>query len=168
MIAHAHVDGRWQLGHGYSAVVYEQGRIPGSTEAHRSFEILHDGRVVIRLRRFDDQMRVTPRDFTGHGVKEVLVLDYTDGSGGCGTWRLYGGRRLRELWVQWGCADWKRVRLEADGLHAWDAIGTSKTKASGTYIHCCWSRWRETRWGWSGTFVRTRVTVVTNPPQPQY
>ena len=139
--AHAHVDGRWQLGGGYAAIVFRQG------DNLRTFEIRRNGTVVAHIRRIDDAMRVVTRDVTGDGIRDVLVENYVGGSGGCGTWRLYGGPALRELWVQSGCADFKRVLLARDGLHAWRGVDSAKT---GTSPHCCWHLWRETTWRWSG------------------
>jgi hypothetical protein len=37
-------------------------------------------------------------DITGDGVKDILVLNYWGGSGGCGAYTLFGGSRFKVLW----------------------------------------------------------------------
>jgi len=94
----ARLDGQWSLGHGYSARVYEQHRVAGSTDAHRSFELLRGKSVSRRWREFGQAMPVHVRDVTGDGIQDALVVDFIGGSGACENYRLYGGPRLRIIW----------------------------------------------------------------------
>jgi hypothetical protein len=107
---------------------------------------------------------VQVEDVTGDGVKDVLTLDYQDGSAGCGTYRLFGGSRFRELWVKYFCGDWGAARLVDGALVEWRAVDASKTKASRDYIHCCWAVWTRATLRWrDGTM---RITSSNGPPPP--
>jgi hypothetical protein len=144
------------LGRGYTAQVSARDRWEGSTMATRTLTLRH-GRVVLqRFTYVDAALRLTALDVTGDGVRDVLAWNYTDGSGGCGSYRLYAGRRLREVYVHRDCLDNFVARLTPHGLVSWRAIAGSKDPKSGTYIHCCWLRWLETTRGW----VRGRLTIV--------
>jgi hypothetical protein len=159
----ARLDGQWSLGHGYSARVYEQHRVGGSTYAHRSFEVLRDGRVVRRWRAENESMRVRVRDVTGDGIRDILAIDYIGGSAACETYRLYGGPQLRWVWLLRNvCEDTTRVRLRPRGIDAWTAIDSSHYTSS---IHCCWGRWSHVQRRWEhGRLRAVRRTVTTHPP----
>jgi hypothetical protein len=163
VIAAAPID----LGRGYTAQVVARDRWEGSTIATRTLTLRH-GRVV--LRRFtyqDDALRLRAMDITGDGIRDVLAWNYTDGSGGCGSYRLYAGPRLREVYVHWDCLDTFAARLTPHGLVTWRAISKSKDPKSGTYIHCCWLRWlRTTREWFRGRLAVTARVVVSNRDVP--
>src|SRR5438034_11202936 len=82
---------RWTLGGGCTARVYVPQLESGSRQAQRMLIIRKGGKAVRRFVRQDEGLGVQVADVTGDGVKDVLVLDYQGGSGGCGIYRLFGG-----------------------------------------------------------------------------
>jgi hypothetical protein len=155
----------WQLGRGFSATIDVSMRMPGGPFARRTLVVRRRGRALIRFSRDDAGMGRQFADITGDGVKDVLVLDYGDGSGGCGIYRLYGGARFHELWVRLACADVAITRLLGGALVAWKAVYSSQTAATRGQIHCCWSIWRRTEWRWrGGRLVRVRSSLGAPPP----
>lgn len=156
----------WQLGGGFSAVAFTGRRFPGGEVAIRTLEILHDRTVVARFRSRDEGLGVQAADITGDGIRSLLVLNYQDGSGGCGTYRLYGGPSVHEAWVRRECADTGIVRILHGNLVAWTAVPSSKTPASGNYQHCCWRHWRQTSWQWqNGRLEATSTKPAPAPPE---
>jgi hypothetical protein len=104
-------------------------------------------------------------DVTGDGVKDVLVLDYWDGSGACGEYSFFASTGFSRIWRNQECADTGIARLFQGALVTWTAVGSSKTTASGAGIHCCWSKWRRTEWRLDrGRLVRTRSSIGRPPP----
>jgi hypothetical protein len=143
-----------QLGHGYTAQVIARDRLAGSTIATRTLILRRGATVLQRFTSQDNALRLTLADVTGDEVRDVLAWNYTDGSGGCGSFRFYAGPRLREEYVHGDCLDTFTARLTSRGLLTWRAIGSSK---SGENIHCCYSRWLETTRQW----VHGRLKIVT-------
>jgi hypothetical protein len=153
------------LGHGFTAVAFTRNRVPGGAVAIRTLEIRRGGKLLKRFRsRYDEGLGIQAVDITGDGVHDLLVLNYRDGSGACGTYRLYAGPEFRELWVRSECADTGVVRIVHGDLIAWTAVLTSKTASSGTYPHCCWRIWRKTSWRWAEGRLRIAATRLTQPP----
>ena len=161
--AGARLDARVSLGNAFAAVVYEQ-PIVGRPFSSRTLEIRRHGVRVQRFRAVSDALGLLAADITGDGIRDVLSLKYVDGSGGCGTYRLYGGPRLKELWVQQACADDKFVTLEHGALVSWTAVPSSQTRATRGAIHCCWRIWRRTVWRWTGTEIEVRSRTVGPAP----
>jgi hypothetical protein len=160
------LEGRWQLGHGYTAVVY---RVPaGFHPPTRMFEIVRAGHVVRRWRPHYGSMgmEVLPVDLNGDGIKDVLVYSDIGGSGGCGSYKLYGGHGLKRLWgLRDVCSDTAGVAVGRTRLDVWHAIYSSKTKASGSGIHCCWRLWRHWEWKWrDGRFQVVERNVTKHRP----
>jgi hypothetical protein len=156
------------LGHGYSAQVVARDRLEGSTIAIRTLTLRRGGTVLQRFTFQDDALPLAAIDITGDGVRDVLAWNYTDGSGGCGSYRLYAGRRLREVYVRRDCLDTFTARLTREGLITWRAIGSSKMSQS---IHCCYLRWLRTTRRWvHGHLAIVSRGVVPNtslpPPAP--
>jgi hypothetical protein len=153
-----------QLGHGYTATVRVVHVVSGS-DAYRTLVIRHGATTVLRFEDRDTALKLQAVDISGDGVKDVLALDYTDGSGGCGSYRLYGGSPFRELWVREMCADTGMARIDGGALVAWTAVDSSKDPASHDAIHCCWTVWRRTEWRWrDDRLARARTTTGPAPP----
>lgn len=143
------------LGHGYTAIVH-RGAQPQTNGYPQTVELLR-GRVVLQhFFGHGEDVYVHATDITGDGVRDVLVENYTDGSGGSGTFRLYAGPRLREGYVHEGCGDTFSAVLTRAGLLTWRAIPSSKDPKTNGYIHCCWLRWLRT----TRTWVRGRLTIT--------
>jgi hypothetical protein len=159
---------RWDLGHGFTAVVLEKERVVGGFTARRSVEIRRRGRLLQRFSSRDEGLGVQVADLTGDGVRDVLTLDYQGGTGVCGTYRLYGGRRFRELWVRAECADIGIVKLAGGALVLWNAVLASKTRDSNGSPHCCWRTWRRTVWRWDGGRLRVGQSSLAPPPSASY
>jgi len=158
------LDGHWTLGHGYEARRYY--RIPHPPERggdRWTFEIVRDGRLVQRWHVVNQNMLIELKDVTGDGIRDVLVLNYIDGSGGCGGYRFYAGPRLRPLWrLRNECEDTTRVRLRPHGIDSWNAVESSHYTSS---IHCCYHRWTHREWRWKeGRLRLARRTITTHPP----
>jgi hypothetical protein len=169
LLAVGHVSGRsWDLGRGFGAVAFEGQRVAGGPIARRTLEIRRGRRLLQRFSSTDEGLGIQVADITGDGVRDVLALNYGDGSGACGVYRLYGGPRLRELWIRFECADSGVVRLQARALVLWAAVLSSKTRASGGSPHCCWRIWRRTEWRWQGGHLRRWRTWLGPPPPPGY
>jgi hypothetical protein len=154
----------WNLGHGYSAAV----SVRGAEDAgmRRVLAVSHGGAVVRRFSRADEGLGVQVADVSGDGVKDVLVLDYWDGSGACGEYSFFASPSFARVWHMQQCADIAITRLVGSALVTWTVVGSSKTKASGTYIHCCWTKWRRTEWRVRhGRLVRARFVVGPPPPE---
>jgi hypothetical protein len=144
------------LGHGYTATVHRgaQARSYGYPQTLELFR----GRVVLRhYFGYGEDIYVHAVDITGDGVRDVLAENYKDGSGGCGTFRLYAGARLREVYVREGCGDTFSAVLTAAGLTTWRAVYSSKDPKTDGYIHCCWLRWLRTTRSW--VHGRLRITA---------
>jgi hypothetical protein len=155
----------WNLGSGFAASIYTGQLDPVSTIARRTLVIQKSGRAVRRFSREDEGLGAQVAEVTGDRIRDVLVLDYWGGSGGWGEYRLFGGPRLTMLWRWHDSADTGIARLWRGRLATWIAVGSSKTAASKSGIHCCWSVWRRTVWQWrSGKLVRGRS--VLGPPPP--
>jgi len=121
--------------------------------------------MVRRFSREDEGLGVQVADVTGDGIKDVLVLDYWDGSGACGKYWLFAGPRFGAAWHRQDCADTGIARLLRGELVTWRAVASSQTAATRGGIHCCWSIWRRTRWQWhAGKIVRGRSTLGPPPP----
>jgi hypothetical protein len=156
----------WKLGKGFAASIYAGQLYPGSTIARRTLVILRRGRPVRRFSWEDEGLGAQVAEVTGDEIKDILVLDYWGGSGGCGEYRLLGGPALATVWRRSDCADTGIARLWRGRLTTWVAVGSSKTAASKGGIHCCWSVWRRTVWHWhSGKFVRGRSVLVPPPSE---
>jgi hypothetical protein len=158
------LDGAWNLGRGYKVVVYETGRFPGSTYAHRTLTIRHRGRVVRSSRYLDEGLGVLTQDITGDGVRDVLALDYQDGSGGCGTYHVYGGPHFGKLWTHTACIDTGFARMLDHALVTWFAVPSSKTRDSRSSVHCCWRLWRRSEWRWQNGGLRLASRSVGGLP----
>ena len=153
-----------QLGHGYTAQVIARDRLAGSTIATRTLILRRGATVLQRFTRQDEALGLTLVDITGDGVRDVLAWNYTDGSGGCGTFRFYAGPRLREEYVHNDCLDTFTARLTRRGLITWRAIASSKSSES---IHCCYSRWVKTTRRWAdGHLEIVAQSVVSNMAVP--
>lgn len=153
------------LGRGYTAHVIVRDRLPGSAIATRTLILRRGATVLQRFTSQDDALPLTAVDVTGDGVRDVLAWNYTDGSGGCGSYRLYAGPRLRVEYVHRECLDTFVARLTPRGLITWRAIGSSK---SGENIHCCYSRWSKTTLRWIGGRLTTVArSVVSNTSVPR-
>jgi hypothetical protein len=159
---------RWDLGRGFTAVATTKDRAPGGDLARRALEIRHSGVLVRRFASQDEGLGVQVGDTPVAGVRELLVLDYQDGSGACGTYRMYGGPSLREVWVRAACADTRLARLHADALDVWSAVLTSKTHASGSSPHCCWRVWGHEVLRWNGRKMRVVRRELGSAPAPSY
>jgi hypothetical protein len=154
---------RWKLGGGFVATIYAPQADPGSPVAQRTLVIEKQGRTIRRFSRDHEGLGAQVAEVTGDQIKDVLVLDYWDGSGACGEYRLFGGPQLAMVWRRYECADTGIARLWRGSLTTWVAVASSKTAASRGGIHCCWSVWRRTMWQWhSGKLVRG--TSVLGPP----
>jgi hypothetical protein len=159
---------RWNLGSGFVATIYAPQRDPGDPEARRTLVIQKQGHTIRRFSRQDEGLGAQVGEATGDQIKDVLVLDYYDGSGGCGEYRLFGGPQLAMIWRRFDCADTGIARLWRGALTTWVAVGSSKTAASKGGIHCCWSVWRRTQWRWhSGRLVRGS-SVLGPPPSASW
>ena len=158
------LEGRWQLGHGYTAVVY---RVPVPRRfdlSTRVFEIKRDGQIVRRWQPYYGSMgmEVLPTDLNGDGIKDVLVYSLTGGSGGWGDYRMYGGPGLHAIWADSVSLDTGVVKFGRNRLDLWHAIPSSKTTTS---IHCCWRLWRHREWKWrDGGFKAVEQNVTKHPP----
>ena len=93
-------------------------------------------------------------DATGDGRPDILTLEETDGSGGCGTWRLIAlrGTRIESIFKKRGCE--LDLRIRTGMLRVESAISPKKCKN----IHGCgrkrtWLRWTGTNWD----KVRSRI-----------
>ena len=160
-VATAHAE---QLGHGYTAQITARDRFAGSTIATRTLILRRGTTVLQRFTAQDNALRLTLVDITGDEVRDVLAWNYTDGSGGCGSFRFYAGRRLREEYVHADCLDTFRARLTPGGLLTWRALASSK---SGENIHCCYSRWLNTTRRWAhGRLEVIARSVVSNATVP--
>jgi hypothetical protein len=156
------------LGRGYTAQVVARDRFEGSTIALRTLTLRRGANVVQRFRFQDEALRVTAIDITGDGVRDVLAWNYTGGSGGCGSYRLYAGPRLREEYLRRDCLDTFAARLTPHGLITWRAIGSSRDPRSGLSIHCCWLRWLRTTRSWVHGRLRVAArAVVPNTSVPR-
>jgi hypothetical protein len=156
---------RWSLGGGFTATVYAPERGPYFPAVKRTLLIQRGGHVVRRFSRENEGLGVQVAEVTGDQVKDVLVLDYWDGSAACGEYTLFAGPRLEAVWHRRDCADWGITRLSHGALITWRAVWSSQTKATRGGIHCCWSIWRRTRWQWrAGRLVRGRSTLGPPPP----
>lgn len=159
-------DRSWDLGKGFTATVLKPPREPGNPSARRSLVVKSGTHVVRRFVRRNEGLGVQVADISGDGVKDILVLDYWDGSGACGEYRLFVGPRFRSVWRKQDCADTGIARFLSGFLVTWTVVGSSKTQASRGDIHCCWSRWRRTAWTFrSGHVVRVRSSVGPPPPE---
>jgi hypothetical protein len=157
------LEGRWQLGHGYTAVVYQ---LRDRLSTNR-FEIVRKGRVIRSWHPDGTQgFSVLTADITGDGVKDTLFYSDIGGSGGCGEYRLYGGPGVRKLWGFSGCADSAGVALGATGLDTWHAVFGSKTKASSGSTHCCWRRWVHREWRWKDGRLQVVAREITRHRGP--
>jgi hypothetical protein len=155
----------WKLGSGFAASIYAAQLDPGSTIARRTLVIQRRGVIVQRFSREDEGLGAQVAEVTGDQIRDVLVLDYWGGSGGCGEYRLFAGPRLAKVWSRSDCADVGIARIWRGRLVIWVAVASSQTTASKGGIHCCWSVWRRTVWQWrSGELVRGRS--VLGPPPP--
>lgn len=155
---------RWTLGGGFTAAAYAPQRVPTFPAAKRTLFIQRRGRLVRRFSRENEGLGVQVAEVTGDRVKDVLVLDYWDGSGACGEYTLLAGPRLEAVWRRRDCADVGIARLSRGALVTWRAVASSKTRASGRGIHCCWSIWRRTRWEWrADRLVRGRSSLGPSP-----
>ena len=155
---------KWQLADGYTATVNSGTPYPGSTWTRRTLVIRKGIRVVSRHGWRNEGLGIQTADVTDDGLKDVLVINYHGGSGGCGRYILFGGDRFRVLWRRWECADNGIVRLLGGALVLWNAVFSSQTEATRGGIHCCWAVWRRTEWRWrDGRLVRARSTLGDPP-----
>jgi hypothetical protein len=167
--AQSQSDGRqWDLGRGFTAVATTENRVRGGMTARRTLEIRHDGELLRRFTSNDEGLGVQVGAVRFRGVRELLALDYQDGTGACGTYRLYGGPRLREIWVRSACADTRVARLRGDVLIVWSAVLRTKTRASGGSPHCCWRVWRHRAMQWNGREMRVVRSGFGSAPAPSY
>lgn len=156
----------WNLGSGFAASIHTGQLDPGSPIARRTLVIQKAGRVVLRFSREDEGLGAQVAEVTDDQIRDVLVLDYSGGSGAWGEYRLFAGPRLTLVWRRHESADTGIARLWRGRLATWLAVGSSKTAASKSGIHCCWSVWRRTVWQWrSGKLARGRS--VLGPPPPE-
>lgn len=96
-------------------------------------------------------MRVETTDLTGDGREDFLVFEDTDGSAGCGLYRVYRAEasRARQLWSRQACSDWTATFFEHHRLVTEDGVG--QTAASKDSIHCCPRFIRRTEYRWNGS-----------------
>jgi hypothetical protein len=158
----------WDLGSGFTAVASAKNHIAGEVRVRRTLEIRRHGLLLRRLSSTNEGLGVQVADITGDGVRDVLTFDYQGGTGVCGTYRLYGGLRFRELWVRAACADSGFVKLANRTLVLSKAVLASKTRASNGSPHCCWRTWRRTTWRWDGNRLRLARSWLGPPPPPSY
>ncbi|HEY3922665.1 MAG TPA: hypothetical protein VGL76_11215 [Gaiellaceae bacterium] len=163
-----HPQREWRLGGGFTAVAFTRDEFAGGFVATRTLEIRRSGKALVRFSSRDEGLGVQAADVTGDGVRDLLVLNYQDGSAACGGYRLYGGPDFHELWVRHECADTGVVRILHGDLIAWTAVLSSKTAASGTYPHCCWRSWRQTTWQWQDGRLRATSNKPAHQPLPSY
>jgi hypothetical protein len=162
------LDVRWGLGSGFIAVASAEHHLAGDVRVRRTLEIRRHGVLLRRLGSTGDGLGVQVADITGDGVRDVLAFDYQGGTGVCGTYRLYGGPRFRELWVRAECADSGFVKLANRTLVLSKAVLASKTSVSNGSPHCCWRTWRRTAWRWDGGRLRQARSWLGSPPRPGY
>jgi hypothetical protein len=159
---------RWDLGRGFTAIVTTSHRVPNGFRARRTLEIKRDGVVVRRFSSVNDGLGVQVSSVPVGGVRELLMLDYQDGTGACGTYRLYAGPALRVAWGRGACADTAVARLNGDALIVWSAVLDTKTPWSGSSPHCCWRVWRRTELRWNGRSMRRDRMSLGPAPPPKY
>ena len=163
--------GKWRLGKDTVAITYAGPREEGGGPYDRAgFAVWEHGhRAYVIPTPGVEAFGVHVGDVTGDGRLDVLLFLDTDGSGACGSWRVAAevGGTWRKLFATGGCRDDYRVTLERRAVVVYH--GVHKTRASGSYIHCCWNRWRRTELRWrGGTLVTRRVTFVRKPPVGAY
>jgi hypothetical protein len=148
-------------------VVYSGAPLPGSSLARRTLALWRRGvrewRLVGRFARSAYAFELETADLTGDGAAEVLVHQDEDGSGVCGFWRVFQAEpRFHEVFVRAGCLDNREVHLVRGRVVVWDGI--VKDPRSGSYIHCCWSRWRRTELAWNGRGLVVVSRRLVGPP----
>jgi hypothetical protein len=161
---HVHVERVRRAGSRDLVITYRHAFVPGSSEALRGLVVWHHGRRwtrALRFRRVADDFLIQVQDVTRDGRPDVLLFEDRDGSGGCGIWRVFVGGR--EQFVRAGCRDNATVRFEGHRVVAYR--GVVRDPRSGTYIHCCWSRWRRTAFRWDGDRFQVEARRIGPPPR---
>jgi hypothetical protein len=157
----AHLVGAAALGSGFTAVVYEQHPRTASPWAARTLELRRGGELLRRFRAQNEALPFLATDITEDGVRDVLAFNSRGGSGGWGTYRLYAGPGLREVWIHNTSIDIGLATLSRGALISWSAVPSSKT--SKDQVHCCWTRWRRDERRWRGGRL-TLARRETGPP----
>ena len=95
-------------------------------------------------------------DFTGDRHDDLLVFDYVDGSGACGTYRALAMRtsRVRQVAVRLLCLDQGSIHLHRHALVF--RLGRDKNPKTANDIHCCFLYLRTALKRWDG---RRLVTI---------
>jgi hypothetical protein len=109
-------------------------------------------------------------DFTGDAHDDLLVFDYVDGSGGCGTYRALATQkaRIRQVHVRLLCLDQGSIHLHRHALVF--RIGQVKNPRTAYDIHCCFLFLRTTLKRWDGhklvTIRSSRRPLKRSHPWP--
>jgi len=101
-------------------------------------------------------------DFTGDTHDDLLVFDYVDGSGGCGTYRALATQkaRIRQVDVRLLCLDEGSIHLHRHALVF--RIGLVKDRTTANDIHCCFLFLRTTLKRWDGR----RLVIIRSSRRP--
>ena len=105
-------------------------------------------------------------DVNGDQRADLLLFEDTDGSAGCGIYRLLANLpgRIKQLAVRQACEDNAAVSLQRGALVMYDGI--VKDRRTLEDIHCCWSVWLRTEMRWrGGRLVRVRTSRTGPPPR---
>jgi hypothetical protein len=103
-------------------------------------------------------------DVTGDRHADLLLFEDTDGSAGCGVFRLLATVRgqITQLLVRRACMDSAAVALQGGALVMYD--GLVRDPRTLDQIHCCWSVWLRTVQRWRGRKLVSIERTRGGPP----
>jgi hypothetical protein len=111
-----------------------------------------------------NRLTVQRGDVTGDRHPDLLLFEDTDGSAGCGVYRLLAtvGGRITQLLVRRACLDDAAVVLHGGALVVYDGI--LRDPKTLDQIHCCWTLWRRTEQRWRGRRLVSVQRTRGGPP----
>jgi hypothetical protein len=176
--ADAVVDGAWFVRGSANvppqvAVSWEQIALVGSRSLRRGLLIwqrLGRGpswrRVYSRIVPVYGVNRLTVQrgDVTGDRHPDLLLFEDTDGSAGCGVYRLLATvrGRITQLFLRRACLDGAAVVLHGGALVMYDGIVRDPKTLN--QIHCCWTVWQRTVQRWRGRKLVSLERTRGGPP----
>jgi hypothetical protein len=111
-----------------------------------------------------NRLTVQKGDVTGDRHQDLLLFEDTDGSAGCGVYRLLATvrGRITQLFFRQACLDDAAVVLHGRALVMYDGIVRDPKTLN--QIHCCWTVWQRTVQRWRGRKLVSVERTRGGPP----
>jgi len=111
-----------------------------------------------------DRLTVQRDDVTGDRHPDLLLFEDTDGSAGCGVYRLLATvrGRITQLLVRRACLDDAALVLHGGALVMYDGI--VRDPKTVYQVHCCWTVWLRTVQRWHGRKLVSVERTRGGPP----